>query len=330
MRRRHFVALLASTAMAVGGAWPHRARAQRAAKVPQIGFLSGASATARSTDRFLKGLRELGYVDGSTIAIHFRFAEGRFDRLGALAAELVSLKVDVIVALVTQASLAAKKATDTIPIVMAAVSDPLTSGLVASLARPGGNITGTSSMSAEVLGKALEVFKEAFPGIARVAVLWNPDNALFEGQMLREAEGAAGALGIRLLTFGARNAVELDEAFAAIAKHNADALLTLGDPILNLHAARIAKFAERGRLPAMYSGREQVAAGGLMSYGPDIAEQFRRAAIYVDKILKGAKPGELPIEQPTKFELIVNLKAAKALGVALPPTLLARADEVIE
>jgi len=326
MRRRAFVALLASMAAAC----PLGARAQQAAKVARLGFLSPASASARSNAFFLKGLRELGYVEGRNIAIVYKFADGQFDRLAALAAELVESQVDVIVALVTHASLAAKNATKTIPIVMAGVSDPLGSGLVASLARPGGNITGTSSMSAEVAGKSLEVLKEAFPQTAHVAMIWNPDNAVFQRQMLKEAETASAVLRVRLTTFGARNQEALDGAFQSIAAQATDALVVLGDPILNLHAARIVEFAQRRRLPAMYGSREFIATGGLMSYGPDIGEQFRRAAIYVDKILRGAKPGDLPVEQPTKFELIVNLKTAQALGFTIPSALLLRADDVIE
>jgi putative ABC transport system substrate-binding protein len=330
LRRREFVARLAGLAAISSLPLTSGSRAQQPAKIPKIGFLSPASASARSTALFRKGLAELGYVEGKSIAILYRFADGNFDRLPGLAAELIAEKVDIIVAMVTQASLAAAKATTSIPIVMAGVSDPLGSRLVASLARPGGNVTGTSSMSAEVVGKSLEVLKEAFPRTAHVAVIWNPENTIFQHQMLKEADAAAAALKVRLRKFAARNPEELSSAFQAISAQAPDALMVLGDPILNLHAAQIAQFAQDRRLPAMYGTREMVAAGGLMSYAPDIAEQFRRAAIYVDKILKGAKPGDLPVEQPTKIELVVNLKVARAQGFTIPSALLLRADEVIE
>jgi putative ABC transport system substrate-binding protein len=330
MQRRELLTRLAGLAAISALVRPFGARAQQPAKIPRIGFLSAASAAARSTDLFRKGLADLGYVEGKTITILYRFAEGNFDRLPGLAAELIAAKVDLIVAMVTQASLAAARATKTIPIVMAGVSDPLGSGLVASLARPGGNVTGTSSMSAEVVGKSLEVLKEAFPRTARVALIWNPDNAVFQRQMLKEAEAAAAALKIDLATFGARNRAELDGVYHAISAQGVNALVVLGDPILNLHAAHIAQFAEARRLPAMYGSREMISAGGLMSYAPDIADQFRRAAIYVDKILRGAKPSDLPVEQPTKFELVINLKATRAQGLTIPSSLLLRADEVIE
>jgi putative ABC transport system substrate-binding protein len=243
---------------------------------------------------------------------------------------LVELKVDIIVAQVTQASLAAKGATRTIPIVMQGVSDPIGTGLIASLARPGANITGTSAMTAEVAGKSLQLLREVVPKLSRVAVLWNPNNAIFQAQMLRETQIAAGALGVELQTVGVRGADEFDQAFAAITRARAGALLALPDPIFILNRARIVDFAVKSRLPAMYGTRDIAAAGGLMSYGPHYADLFRRAATYVDKILKGANPGDLPVEQPTKFEFVVNLKTAKALGITIPTTLLARADEVIE
>ena len=326
--RRKFIATLGGAA-----AWPLAARAQQAGKVPKIGYLSpGASAgTFVRDDAFRQGLRELGYVEGKNIVIEYRFAEGKFDLLAALAAELVKLKVDVIVAVVTQASLAAKDATRTIPVVMVAVSDPVGSGLVAGLARPGANITGTSSMTAEVVGKSLELLKEAVPKVSRVAVLWNPGNAVFQAQMLRETEAAAGTLGVELKTFGVRGPDELDRAFEAMTKERAGALLVLADPILLLHQRRIVELAERNRLPAIGAGvKEYAAAGGLMAYGTNVADLFRRAAAYVDKILKGAKPADLPVERPTKFGLVINLKTAKTLGLEVPLALLIRADELIE
>jgi putative tryptophan/tyrosine transport system substrate-binding protein len=329
MKRREFITLLGGAAIA----WPLPLRAQQAGKIPRIGYLSPGSASAGLVARdqaFRQGLRELGYVEGKNIVIEYRYAEGKFDRLAGLAAELVRLKVDVIAAALTQASLAAKVATKTIPVVILGVSDPLGSGLIASLARPGANITGTSSMTSEVVGKSLEILKEAVPKISRVAVLWNPDNAVFQAQMLKEAEFAAGVLGLRLQTFGARGSDELDRAFAAITGASVDALLVLADPILAFHQRRIVDFAEKSRLPAIYGIKEYAAAGGLMHYGPNIDGQFRRAASYVDKILKGAKPADLPVEQPTKFQFVINLKTAKTLGLTFPLPLLGRADEVIE
>ena len=258
------------------------------------------------------------------------FAEGKFDRLPALAEELVRLEVDVIVTAVTQASLAAKHATRTIPIVFAAVSDPLGTGLVASLARPGANVTGTAAMSADVVGKSLELLREAVPAVSRVAVIWNPDNAIFQAQMLRDTQLAAGRLGIELRTVAVRGPDEFEPAFAGIASTQAGALMVLSDPAYSPHAARMADLANKSRLPAMYSVREYAVAGGLMAYGTNFTVLYRRAADYVDKILTGTKPADLPVEQPTKFEFVINLKAAKAIGLAIPPTLLARADEVIE
>jgi len=325
MKRRTFIKGLVGSAVA----WPFAARAQQAEKVPKIGYLAPSSASARA-EVFRQGLRELGYVEGKNIVIEYRFAEGEFDRLPDLAAELARLEVDVIVSVATQASLAAKGATRTIPIVMANVSDPVGSGLVASLARPGANVTGMASMTAEVVGKSLELLKETVPKLSRVAVLWNPENAIFQAQMLRETQIAAGALGVVLQTFGARGADEFDRAFAAINRAHVGALLVLADNILILHRAQILDFAEKSRLPAMYGSREHAADGGLMAYGPRYDDLFRRAASYVDKILKGAKPADLPVEQPTKFEFVINVKTAKALGLTIPIPLLGRADEVIE
>ena len=324
MQRREFLTFLGSAAVS----WPLAADAQHVSKLPRIGYLSPVSAV--SIETFRQGLRELGYIDGTNIIIEYRFADGRFDRLPALAMELVRLNVDVIVTALTQASLAARDATKTIPIVIAGVSDPVGSGLIANLARPGGNITGTSSQTSEVVGKSLEFLKEAIPGIMHVAVLWNPANAVFQTQMLKETETAAVALRVQLKDFGVRTVDELSAAFAAIAQERADALLVLGDPLLISQQKRIIDYAAKQRLPAIYATKEHAAAGGLMTYGPNIEGQFRRAATYVDKILKGAKPAELPVEQPTQFELVINLKTAKALGITIPTTLLGRADEVIE
>ena len=326
MRRREFITFLGSAAVI----WPLAARAQGAGKTPRIGYLSAATRLSLRERSFLQALRELGYVEGKNILIEYRFAGGKFKRLPGLAAELVRLDVDVIVAVVTQASLAAKAATKTIPVVMLGVSDPVASGLVTGLARAGGNITGTSSQTAEVSGKSLELLKEIVPKLSRVAVLWNPANVIFQAQLLKATERAAGVLGLQLREFGARNADELDRAFAAISNARVGALMVLGDPTLAGEKARIIDFAAKQRLPAIYGVEDHADAGGLMTYGPDMNGQFQRGAVYVDKILKGAKPADLPVEQPTKFDLVINLTTAKALGVVIPPTLLARADKVIE
>ncbi len=307
------------------------AGAQQAKKIPRIGFLASVSASsdADRIEAFRLGLRELGYVEGQNVTIEYRWADGRFEQLPDLAAELVRLKVDVIVAVVTQASLAAKKATGTIPIVMVGVSDPVGSGLVASLARPGTNITGTSSMTAEIVGKLLELLKETLPKISRVAALWNPANSVFQALQLRETEVAARALGVQLQILEARGPDEIDRAFAAMVKERTKALLILGDPVFTSHRKRIADLAAKYRLPAVSGTREYVEAGGLMAYGPSFPDMHRRAATYVDKILKGTKPADLPVEQPKKFEFIINLKTAKQIRLTIPPNVLARADKVI-
>jgi putative tryptophan/tyrosine transport system substrate-binding protein len=327
--RRDFVTLLGGAA----AAWPLTARAQQVGKVPRIGYLSPGSASPGPLayhDEFERGLRELGYIEGRNIVIEYRFADGKFDRLGALAAELVQLNVDVIVSVVTQASLAAKNATSTIPIVIVSVGDPVGAGLVASLARPGANVTGNSGMTTEVIGKGLGLFKQTVPNVSPVAVMWNPDNVVYQGQILRETEVAARTLGIQLQMFGARGPDEFDRTFGAITSARAASLLVLPDPVFSAHTARIAAFADESRLPALYGLREHAAAGGLMAYGPNYADLYRRAASYVDKILKGAKPADLPVEQPTKFEFVINLKTATTLGLTIPPGVLAIADEVIE
>jgi putative tryptophan/tyrosine transport system substrate-binding protein len=334
-RRRFLVTSLAGALAA-----PLAAEAQPAGKIYRIGYLSPSSPSdperlaspfgERGLAAFRQGLRALGYVEGQNIAIENRWAEGRFERLPDLAAELVRLKVDVIVSVVTQASLAAKNATRTIPIVMVAVGDPLGSGLVASLARPGGNVTGPSSMYADLVGKQLEVLKEIVPKLSRVAVLWNPANAAWQAQMLKATGVAARALGLQVQLLEARGPDELEGAFAAMNRERASALLVAPDVIFALHARRIADLAAKRHLPAMYGSSEHVEAGGLISYAPNIPDVFRRAATYVDKILKGARPSDLPVEQPTKFEVFMNLKTAKALGLTIPPSLLLRADQVIE
>ena len=316
MRRREFIAL-------VGGAivCPMGVRAQQqAGKVPRIGFLRVTSPSDRPPllDAFRQRLRELGWVEGQNIVIDYRYAEGRVDRLPDLAAELVRLKVDLIVSLGTQGVTAAKNATETIPIVMIAVRDPVGTGLIASLARPGGNVTGVSGYAGlEIVAKQLELLKETVPKIRRVAILSNPANA-YHQLAIREVNVAARSLGVQLQLLEARGPNEFDGAFAAMAKERVGALLVLSDAIFNSHRTRLADLAARSRLPAAYGVRESVEAGGLMSYGPSFLDLHRRAATYVDKILKGAKPADLPVEQPTKFELVINLKTAKALGLDDP------------
>jgi putative ABC transport system substrate-binding protein len=326
MDRRRF--LLTSLAGALAA--PRAAETQQAERVPRVGVLLLADSAQAVVDAFRQGLRERGYVDGQTIAIEVRYAEGKEERFPDLASELVHLKVDVIFATVAAAVRAAKHATTAIPIVTA-VNDPVAAGFVASLGRPGGNITGLSMMSPEVVGKQLELLRQVVPEIARVAVLTNPANPGSAPQ-LRHAEVVARALGMRLQPLEARSPGEIDSAFAAMTRKRAGALLVLLDPTLARapQRERIAELAARSRLPAMYALRLHVEAGGLMAYGADVFDLYRRCGVYVDKILKGAKPGDLPIEQPTKFDLVINLKTAKALGLTIPPSLLARADQVIE
>jgi putative ABC transport system substrate-binding protein len=326
VRRREFIAILGSAA-----ALPVAARAQQATKIARVGWLSpGSQASDQSfIAAFRDGLRELGWIEGKNIAIESRWAEGRFERLPDLAGELVRLKVDVIVANVTQASLAAKRATTTIPIVMVGVGDPLGSGLVDSLARPSGNVTGPSSMLAEASAKQLALLKETVPSASAVAVLWNPANPVWQASALKQTEAAGQAMGLRLQLVEARGPDELEGAFAAMTKERARALFVPADIIFVRHAQQMADLAATYRLPAMYGFREHVEAGGLMSYAASFPVMFKRAAAFVDKLLKGAKPADLPVEQPTKFELVINLKTAKALGIAIPQSVLQRADDVI-
>jgi len=308
---------------------PLSADAQQTKKMPRIGYLSIASAPD-THEGFRKGLRELGYIEGQNITIEVRYAAGKADRLPDLAAELVRLKVDVIVAVGTPDALVAKKATQTIPIITVASGDPVGSGLVASLARPGGNVTGlSSSPGPEMSGKQLELLKEIVPEATHVVVLANPANPPTAG-FLREAERAARSLGIQLRIVEARGPNDLDSAFSAVKKERAGALLVIGDPVHVYNRSQIVAFTASIQLPAIYPYSLFVGVGGLMSYGVNIPDLFRRAATFVDKILKGAKPDDLPVEQPTKFELVINLKTAKALGLAIPPTVLFRADKLIE
>jgi len=325
MDRRRF--LLTSLVGALAA--PLAAEAQPAAKVYRIGLLSPTS-QGLGVEGFREGLRALGYVEGRNIVVEHRSAEGRFDRLPELAAELVGIRVDVIVAVVTQASLAAKNATKTIPIVMLAVGDPVGAGLVTSLAQPGGNVTGTSFQNVEVAGKSLELLKNAIPQLRVVAVLWNPANPVFQAQMVKETEAAARSLGIQLRMLAARDAKEIDRAFAAMTGERAEGLIVIPDPVFTAHLTRIAALAAHSHLPSISAFREYAEAGGLMAYSASFSERGRRTAVYVDRILKGANPANLPVEQPAKFELLINLKTAKALGLTIPPALLLRADQVIE
>src|SRR5438067_7442694 len=326
MRRREYITILGTAA-----ALPLATHAQQTAKLPRVGWLSPGSQTSDQNflASFRDGLRELGWVVGQNIAIEPRWAEGKFERLPDLAAELVRLKVDVIVANVTQASLAAKRATTTIPIVMVGVGDPLGSGLVDSLARPSGNITGPSSMLAEASAKQLALLKETVPSASPVAVLWNPANPVWQASALKQTEAAARAMGLRLQLLEARGPDELESAFVAMTKERASALFVPADIIFVRHAQQMADLAARHRLPAMYGFREHVEAGGLMSYAASFSVMFRRAAAFVDKILKGAKPADLPVEQPTKFELVINIKTAKTLGITIPQSVLQLTDDVI-
>src|SRR5262245_22855542 len=308
------------------------AEAQQPKKVARIGYLAPATRAgfAHNTEAFVQGLRELGYVEGQNIIIEYRWADGNFERLPDPAADLARLKVDVIVAAVTQASLAAKNATKTIPIVMVAVGNPVDSGLIASLARPGANITGTSVMSDEVIGKQLELFKETFPNITRVATMWNPANPVFQKLQLQAVEATARTLNIKLQNVEARDQDEIDRAFKAIAKERTRALHVLADPVFTTQRRQIADLAVKYRLPTVSANIELAEAGMLMTYGPNFPESYRRAATYVAKILNGAKPEDIPVERSTKFELAINLKTAKQIGVTIPQSVLFRADRVIK
>ena len=326
MRLNRFLAVLFVLALS------SPAEAQQPKKVHRIGFLVPGTAVSvgANLNAFWQGLRDLGYVEGQNIVIEYRYGDGKDSRLPDLAAELLRLKVDVIFAPPTSAALAAKNATNKIPIIIATAADPVGSGLIASLAHPGGNVTGVSLMAGvEISGKQLELLKDTFPKIINVAVLANPTNRPTAGQ-LRQAELAARSLGVQLRVVEARDASELDGAFSAIKKAHADAILLLSDTIVQGNRSVIVALAASTRLPAMYPYSSLVDAGGLMSYGANLDDLFRRAATYVDKILKGAKPADLPVEQPTKFELVINLKTAKQIGVTIPQSMLYRADKVIK
>ena len=311
---------------------PLAAEAQQATKVYRIGRLGAGPAPSAnpSLEAFRQGMREFGYIEGQNLVIEQRYAGGSEERLRDLAAELVRLKVDLIVAISGPATRAAQHATRTIPIVTVATPDPVGEGFVASLARPGGNITGLSDMITEIIGKQLEILKETLPQSTRIAALANPAAPHYK-PLLNNLTLAARALGLQLHVVGVRRADELDKAFATMTRERADALIVFADPpLLNSLRPRIADLAAKHRLPAIYAWKFHVEAGGLMSYGPNNSDIWRRAATYVDKILKGAKPADLPVEQPTKFELVINLKTAKVLGLTIPPSLLLRADEIIQ
>ncbi|HLN86337.1 MAG TPA: ABC transporter substrate-binding protein [Candidatus Limnocylindrales bacterium] len=307
------------------------ADAQQAKKTPRIGaLLSGSAATASHyIDAFRQGLRDLKQVEGRTVVVDYHWAEGRSDRFAELAAELIRAKVDLILVWGTTAVIAAKQATSTIPIVFVAVGDPVGSGIVASLARPGGNVTGLSTLGPEVAGKRLELLKEVIPKIARVAVLRNAINPASALQ-LNETQSAARGLGVQLQVVEVRDPSELDSAFAAMTRERAGAFIVLGDPVFLSYRNRIGELAAKHRMPAIYWDSQFVEAQGLMSYGVSIADLFRRAATYVDKILKGTKPADLPVEQPMKFEFVINLKTAKQIGLTIPQWTLQKADKVIK
>ncbi len=321
LRLLGIVALLGCGAMA---------EAQQPGKVPRIGFLVDGSPSSHSTriEAFRQGLFQLGYVEGKNIAIEYRYAEGRFDRVPVLAGELVRLKVDVILTSGPSAT-AAKQATGTIPIVFVAVPDPVGGGLVDSLARPGGNITGLTNINVELAGKRLELLKETFPRVSRVAVIRDP-NSSTAALSWRELEVAAKVLGVQLQSLEVRAPDDFAGAFRSATRKSANALIVLSSPLIVDQRKRIADLALKNRLPSMFASSEYTDAGGLMSYGPNIPEQYHRAATYVDKILKGTKPADLPVEQPMKFELVINLKAAKQIGLTIPQSVLFRADKVIK
>jgi ABC-type uncharacterized transport system substrate-binding protein len=326
MKRRELITLLGGAA----AAWPVAARAQQPRKAPTVGLL-GATTPATAGQwiaAFAQHLHELGWTEGRTVAIEYRFAEGRNERMAEIVAEFVRARADVIVAQGTQAALTAKNATAAIPIVFVLPGDPVGSGLVASLARPGGNVTGLSSQTADLSGKRLDLMREIVPGLRQLAMMGNAGNPANMSDM-HEFQTAARASGLDATTFEIRRTEDITAAFAAF-KGKVDALYVAPDALLNTNRMRINTLALAARLPTMYGARENVEAAGLISYGPSFTDLFRRAGDYVDKILRGTRPADLPVEQPTKFELVVNLITAKALGITVPPTLLARADQVIE
>jgi putative ABC transport system substrate-binding protein len=331
VKRREFITLLGGAAV-----WPLAARAQQPKKVTQIGFLATGSLELPESlvmiNAFRQGLRELSYVEGENVLVEYRTADSRIERFVDQASELVRLKVDIIVASNTPAARAAQQATDTIPIIVPVMGDPVRDRLVANLARPGGNVTGLTFLGPELLPKRLALLKETLPTASRVVALWHP-GAYGErtmSDMIKETEAAARTLGVQLRLVGVQGPDELERAFSMIAGERADALLVFPSPMLFAERRRIVDLAAKYRLPSMAMGKEFAELGGLIAYGASIPGLFRRCATYVDKIIKGAKPADLPVEQPTKFDLVINLTTAKALGLDIPPSLLARADEVIE
>ena len=325
MRRREFIALL-------GGAvtWPMVGLAQRA-RLYKIGVISAGSvsASARANPAFVQALSELGWVEGKNILFEYRYADDRLERLPIFATELVGLNVDIIVAIGTLAPIAAKEATSTIPIIMASAGDPFASGLVTNLSRPGGNVTGVSMMSAELGAKRLQMLKELLPNLSRVAVIWNAVNP-YATRDFKETVGAAQTLGVEVHSIEVRSPADFANAYEAMTRHRRDALIIVNDPLTGSRYKELADFAIKNLLPSISSYREFADAGALISYGADSADMRRRAASFVDRVLRGEKPGDLPIEQPNKFDLVINMKTAKALGLTVPPSLIARADEVIE
>jgi putative ABC transport system substrate-binding protein len=308
---------------------PLAAEAQPPGKVYRIGYLATIPPPAHLWEALLDGLRERGYSEGQNLVFERRFSEGHAERFPAFAAEMVQLRVDCVIAITTPAALAVKNATQTIPIVMTTAIDPVGAGLAASLARPGGTVTGNAILYAELSTKRLELLKEVVPGLSRVAVLWNAANPA-NASVWHETQAAASALGLVLYAQDVRSAQDFEGAFARTAQAHPEALLVLDDALINIHREDIAAFSIQEHLPSVFAARESVVAGGLMSYGPSLPDLFRRAATYVDKILKGTKPADLPMEQPMKFELVINLKTAQALGLTIPPTLIFQADEVIK
>jgi putative tryptophan/tyrosine transport system substrate-binding protein len=327
MDRRHFLA----TSLAGALAAPLGVKAQTAGKVRRIGYLTSGFKDAPTPGlmQFTRALRDLGYVEGRNVVLEVRYAEGRTERFSALAAELVKLKVDVLVAVSTPAAVAAKHATNTIPIVMTAVGEPVQVKLVESLARPGGNVTGLSIIAPELAAKRLDLLKQTLPKVSRVAVLWNSANAGMHSRF-QETQLAAQALGLTLQSVPVQSPDDFERVFGTLTNVRPESLLVLADTVTIGNRQRTVEFAANNRVPAIYETRAFADTGGLMSYGVDMSDHYQRAAVYVDKVLKGANPANLPVEQPTKFELIINLKTAKALGLTIPPSLLARADQVIE
>ena len=322
--RREFITLVGGTAVSFVSL-PRSARAQQSTKIPRIGIIDDSPIW----NAFRHGLRDLGYLEGQSIAFEYRYAGGLPDRLALVAVELVHRPVDLIATFGTPPTIAAKRATTTIPIVMIGVGDPVGAGLVSSFNRPGGNITGNTILGPEVAGKRLQLLKEVIPSLSRVAFLWNPDNASHPAQ-LAELRVAVETLGIKLLPVAVLSPDEFDRAFAEMVRERADAFLMTNDPFHQLSIGRIIDFLANNRLPGMFLTREIVAAGGLMSYGASVPDLFRRGAVYVHKILQGTKPADLPVEQPVKFDLVVNLKTAKAIGLSIPESFLLRAGEVID